>query len=239
MTASGLWARQRAISAITTGAWRAPITNFLAYAEQSFIDEVAVAAGKDPIQFRLDLIQKAKTSPAGKIGYDLDRMETVIKTVRDRAGWGTKKDVSQGFSVYYSHNSYVGQVCEVMMKDKKPQIQKMYVVADCGIVVNKGGAMQMVLGGVVDGLGHAMYSKLSFKDGAVQQDNFDNYRLIRMKEVPPIDVYFIDNGMDPTGLGEPALPPTGGAVANAIFKATGERMRSQPFIEEAVFSNLA
>jgi len=226
-------------SPITTGAWRAPITNFLAYAEQSFIDEVAVAAGKDPIQFRLDLIQKAKTSPAGKIGYDLDRMETVIKTVRDRAGWGTKKDVSQGFSVYYSHNSYVGQVCEVMMKDKKPQIQKMYVVADCGIVVNKGGAMQMVLGGVVDGLGHAMYSKLSFKDGAVQQDNFDNYRLIRMKEVPPIDVYFIDNGMDPTGLGEPALPPTGGAVANAIFKATGERMRSQPFIEESVFSNMA
>ena len=226
-------------SPITTGAWRAPITNFLAYAEQSFIDEVATAAGKDPIQFRLDLIQKAKTSPAGKIGYDLDRMETVIKTVRDRAGWGTKKDVSQGFSVYYSHNSYVGQVCEVMMKDKKPQIQKMYVVADCGIVVNKGGAMQMVLGGVVDGLGHAMYSKLSFKDGAAQQDNFDNYRLIRMKEVPPIDVYFIDNGMDPTGLGEPALPPTGGAVANAIFKATGERMRSQPFIEESVFSNMA
>lgn len=222
-------------SPITTGAWRAPITNFLAFAEQSFIDEVANAAGKDPVQFRLDLIQRAKTSPVGRIGYDLDRMETVIKTVRDRSGWG-KKGVSQGFSVYYSHNSYVGQVCEVVMKDKKPMLQQMYLVADCGIVVNKGGAMQMVMGGVVDGLGHAMYSKLSFKDGRVEQDNFDNYRLIRMKEVPPVDVYFIDNGMDPTGLGEPALPPTGGAVANAIFKATGQRMRSQPFIEEPVFS---
>jgi isoquinoline 1-oxidoreductase beta subunit len=222
-------------SPITTGAWRAPITNFLAYAEQSFIDEVATAAGKDPIQFRLDLIQKAKTSPVGNIGYNLDRMETVIKTVRDRSGWGKKKGVSQGFSVYFSHNSYVGQVCEVAMKDKKPMLGQMYVVADCGIVVNKTGAEQMVRGGVVDGLGHAMYSKLSFKDGAAEQNNFINYRLIRMKEIVPIDVHFIDNGMDPTGLGEPALPPTGGAVANAVFKATGQRMRSQPFIDEPVF----
>jgi isoquinoline 1-oxidoreductase beta subunit len=226
-------------SPITTGAWRAPITNFLAYAEQSFIDEVATAAGKDPIQFRLDLIEKAKKSPVGRIGYDLDRMATVIKSVRDRSGWGTKKDVSQGFSVYYSHNSYVGQVCDVVMKNNKPVIKQMYVVSDCGIVVNKTGAMQMVMGGVVDGLGHAMYGKLTFKDGAVEQNNFHNYRLIRMNEVPPIDVHFIDNGMDPTGLGEPALPPTGGAVANAIFKATGQRMRTQPFIDEPVFGNSA
>jgi len=94
----------------------------------------------------------------------------------------------------------------------------------------------MARGGVVDGLGHAMYAKLSFKDGAAEQNNFHNYRLIRMNEVPPIDVHFIDNGMEPTGLGEPALPPTGGAVANAIFKATGQRMRSQPFIDEPVFN---
>ncbi|MBD0377469.1 MAG: xanthine dehydrogenase family protein molybdopterin-binding subunit, partial [Flavisolibacter sp.] len=85
------------------------------------------------------------------------------------------------------------------------------------------------------GLGHAMYSKLSFKDGATEQKNFDTYRLIRMREIPEIETYFVDNGIDPTGLGEPALPPTGGAVANAIFKATGKRIKNQPFIEDDIF----
>jgi isoquinoline 1-oxidoreductase beta subunit len=81
-----------------------------------------------------------------------------------------------------------------------------------------------------------MYSKLTFKNGASEQTNFHNYRLIRMKEIPEIEPYFIDNGIDPTGLGEPALPPTGGAVANAIYKATGKRLRKQPFIDEEVFT---
>ena len=87
-------------------------------------------------------------------------------------------------------------------------------------------------GGIVDGLGHAMYSNITFKDGAVEQKNFNTYHLIRMKEVPEIDVHFINNGIDPTGLGEPALPPTGGAVANAIFKVTGKRLYSQPFTKQ-------
>lgn len=223
-------------SPITTGAWRAPITNFLAYAEQSFLDEVAQAAKKDPIQFRLDLLQKAKTAPVGAIKYDIDRMIGVTKLVAQKAGWGTKKGVSQGFSVYFSHRSYVAQVAEVVMKGGKPVVQKIYAASDCGEVVNLSGARQQVMGGIVDGLGHAMYSKLSFKDGAPQQNNFGNYRLIRMMEIPEIETYFVDNGIEPTGLGEPALPPTGGAVANAIQKATGKRIRKQPFIEDPVFS---
>jgi isoquinoline 1-oxidoreductase beta subunit len=92
------------------------------------------------------------------------------------------------------------------------------------------------MGAIVDGYGHAMFGKLSFKDGAAEQNNFDQYRLIRMKEIPEIDAYFVNNGIDPTGLGEPALPPTGGAVANAIFKATGVRLRNQPFIDEPPFA---
>jgi len=218
------------VSPITTGAWRAPVTNFLAYAEQSFLDEIAVATGKDPVQMRLDMLKKAKTSPAGAIKYDIDRMENVIKTVADKSGWGKKTGVSQGFSVYFSHASYVGQVAEVVMKDGKPVVKKITAVSDCGIVINKSGAEQQVRGGILDGFGHAMYGKLSFKDGEPEQKNFDKYKHIRMKGIPEIDTHFVDNGKEPTGLGEPALPPTGGAVANAMFKATGKRLYKQPFV---------
>lgn len=225
-------------SPITTGAWRAPITNFLAYAEQAFFDEVAHAAGKDPIQFRLGLLEKAKKAPAGAVKYDIDRMIGVTKLVAEKSGWGTKKGVSQGFSVYFSHRSYVAQVAEVVMKGTKPAVKKIYAVSDCGEVVNLSGARQQVMGGIVDGLGHAMYSKLTFKDGVTEQKNFDTYRLIRMREIPEIETFFVDNGIEPTGLGEPALPPTGGAVANAIFKATGKRLRSQPFTEDDIFKTI-
>ena len=92
------------------------------------------------------------------------------------------------------------------------------------------------MGGVVDGYGHAMFGKLSFKDGETEQKNYNSYRLIRMREIPEIETHFVNNGIDPTGLGEPALPPTGGAVANAIFKATGKRIKDQPFIEHPVFN---
>ncbi len=216
-------------SPITTGPWRAPITNFLAFAEQAFLDEVAMAAKKDPVQFRLDLLDKAKNAPVGEIKYDIDRMKAVIKLAAEKSGWGTKKELAQGFSVYFSHRSYVAQVAEIEMKKGKPSLKKIYAASDCGVVVNLSGAKQQVTGGVVDGLGHAMYSQLTFKDGLPEQKNFNTYRLIKLKEIPEVECHFVDNGIDPTGLGEPALPPTGGAVANAYFKATGKRLYNQPF----------
>lgn len=216
-------------SPITTGAWRAPITNFLAFAEQAFLDEVALAAGKDPVKFRLELLDRAKTAPVGAIKYDIDRMKGVINLVAEKSGWGTKKNLAQGFSVYFSHRSYVAQVAEVETKKGQPVLKKIYAASDCGIVINLSGARQQVTGGIVDGLGHALYGQVTFKEGAAVQRNFNNYRLIRYKEVPEVEVHFVDNGIDPTGLGEPALPPTGGAVANAIFKATGKRLYNQPF----------
>lgn len=222
-------------SPVTTGPWRAPITNFLAGAEQSFLDEVAEAAGKDPVTMRLELFRKAKESPVGeKLNYDPERFIKVIELAAEKSGWYNKrkKGVHLGFSVYYSHLSYVAQVAEIVMTKRKPVLQKVYCAVDCGIVINQSGALNQVVGSIVDGLGHAMYGQLTFKDGATQQNNFHNYRLIRMNEIPEVEVYFVDNGIDPTGLGEPALPPLSGAVANALYKATGKRFRKQPFVEE-------
>lgn len=219
-------------SPITTGPWRAPITNFLAFAEQAFLDEVATAVGKDPIQFRLELLAKVKEKPIGKVTYEPDRFEKVIKMVAEKSQWGkSKKDTHQGFSVYFSHNSYVAQVAEIAIKKGKPTLKKVYAVTDCGIVINQSGAKNQIYGAIVDGIGHAMYGKLSFKNGVPQETNFNAYRLIKYNEVPEVEAHFVDNGIDPTGLGEPALPPAGGALANVIFKATGKRIYNQPFIE--------
>ncbi|MFL0684400.1 MAG: molybdopterin cofactor-binding domain-containing protein [Algoriphagus aquaeductus] len=225
-------------STITTNAWRAPITNFLAYAEQSFLDEVALAAGKDPVDLRIELLNRAKTNPVGELGYDVDRMIGVVKTAAEKSNWGKNPNVKQGFSVYFSHRSYVAQVADIEVQGGSPVLKKVTAVTDCGMVVNPTGANHQVRGGIVDGMGHAMYTNLTFENGVPKQRNFDSYRLIRMKEVPEIDTHFVDSGFDPTGLGEPALPPTGGAIANAIFAATGRRLRSQPFIEQKEFSDI-
>lgn len=223
-------------SPITTGPWRAPITNFLAGAEQTFLDEVAEAAGKDPVTMRLELFRQAKPplNNEGKPTYDAERFIKTIELAAEKSGWfkKRKKGVSLGFSVYYSHLSYVAQVAEVVKRKGKFTLQKVYCAVDCGIVVNQSGALNQVVGSIVDGLGHAMYGQLTFKNGETEQKNFNTYRLIRIHEIPEVDVHFVDNGIDPTGLGEPALPPLSGAVANAFYKAMGKRFRNQPFWNE-------
>ena len=218
---------------ISTGAWRAPRSNFIACAEQSFLDEVAEAASKDPIDFRLELFEKAKNNPIGeKNDYDAERYAGVLKLVKEKAGWGTGTG-SRGVSAYYCHNSYVAQVLDVEIVDDVPKVKKVCCAVDCGIVINPTSAKNQIEGGIVDGIGHAMYSALTFENGKPAQKNFDSYRLIKHSEAPDaIDVYFVDNGIDPTGLGEPSLPPIGAALSNALYKATGTRYRNQPFSDE-------
>ncbi|WP_411030783.1 molybdopterin cofactor-binding domain-containing protein [Spongiimicrobium sp. 3-5] len=218
-------------SNITTGAWRAPYTNFLAYAEQSFFDELAELMEVDKIKLRLDMLQNVKGTTDERIQYDAERMEKVIKTAVEKSGWGTKPEgVYQGFVNYYCHNSHVAEVADVEIENGKPVVKKITCVVDCGIVVNPLGALNQIEGGVIDGIGHSMYSNFTFKDGAPESTNFDTYRLIRMKEAPIVETHFMENGLSPTGLGEPTLPPAGGAVANAIKAATGNRIYKQPFI---------
>lgn len=221
-------------SEISTGAFRAPGSNFNAVAEQSFLDEVAEAAGKDPIQFRLDLLKRAQDNPVGeKNDYDAARYAGVLELVRDKSGWNTNSaGKNRGVAAYFCHRSYAANVVDIEMKDGNPVVQKVYAAVDCGIVVNPDAAVNMTEGSIVDGIGHAMYSGLTFSEGQPQQENFDSYRHIRHGEAPKsIEVHFVENNIDPTGLGEPPYPPVMGALANALYKATGERYYHQPFID--------
>lgn len=219
-------------SNISTGAWRAPRSNFIAGAEQSFLDEVAEAAGKDPIEFRLELFDRAIANPVGEENdYDAERYAGVLKLLKEKCGGSTAEGVHRGISAYYCHNSYVAQAVDVVMENNQPRVKKVYCAVDCGIVVNPIAAKNQIEGGIVDGIGHAMYSAMTFTNGQPDQANFDKYRLIRHSEAPlEIDTYFVDNGIDPTGLGEPSLPPIMGALANALYRATGTRVYDQPFI---------
>ena len=217
-------------SSITTGAWRAPYTNFLAFAEQSFFDELAEMMEVDKVQLRLGLLRKVDAAADERIEYDPKRMEDVIKLVVEKSGWGTKKeDVYQGFVNYYCHNSHVAEVADVVIENGTPVVKKVTCAVDCGVVVNPLGAKNQAEGGVIDGVGHAMFGEFYFKDGIPTTSNFDKYRLIRMKEAPEVEVHFVKNELAPTGLGEPTLPPAGGAIANALKAATGNRLYKQPF----------
>ncbi|MCK0158166.1 molybdopterin-dependent oxidoreductase [Cellulophaga sp. F20128] len=225
-------------SKITTGAWRAPYTNFLAFAEQSFFDELADELQIDRVQMRLDLLQKVKGTTDDRIQYSPERLEGVIKMAVEKSGWGNKPDhIYQGFSAYYCHNSHVAEVADVVMENGEPVVKKVTCVIDCGIVVNPLGARNQAEGGVVDGIGHAMYGDFTFKNGVPSSKNFDTYRLIRMKEAPLVETHFIQNNLAPTGLGEPTLPPAGAAVANALKAATGNRFLKQPFTKQYELMN--
>ncbi len=222
----------RADSNISVGAWRAPRSNFMAGIEQAFLDEIAETLGKDPIDFRLELFDRAKTNPVGENNdYDPERYAGVLKLVKEKSKWGTETPgVFRGVSAYYCHNSYVAQVVDLVKVNGTPRVQKVWCAVDCGILVNPEGARNQIEGGIIDGIGHAMYSSMTFSNGKPDQQNFNQYRLIRMSEAPlEIETFFVGNGIDPTGLGEPSLPPIIGALANALYKATGSRVYDQPF----------
>jgi CO/xanthine dehydrogenase Mo-binding subunit len=217
---------------VTTGAWRAPRSHFTAGAEQSFLDEVAEAAGKDPIDFRLELFDRAINNPVGeKHEYEGERYAGVLKLVKEKSNWSeTIPGVYRGVAAYFCHSSYVAEVVDMVMDNGQPKIKKVWCAVDCGIVVNPDAAKNMIEGGVIDGIGHAMYSELTFTNGTVNETNFDRYQLMRHSQAPEdIAVFFVENDIAPTGLGEPGLPPAVGALANALYKATGQRLSKQPF----------
>jgi len=223
-------------SNITVGSFRAPRSNFMAAAEQSFLDEVAELAGKDPIDFRLELLDRAIKKPLEGVTNDYDpvRYAEVLKLVREKSQWATNNK-NRGVAAYYCHNSYAAQVLDFEMVDGQPRVQKVVCALDCGIVINPDGAVNMAEGGIVDGIGNALYGEMPIENGVPTKSNYDTYRLIRMKEAPKeIEVHFVENEVDPTGLGEPTFPPIFAALANAIYKVTGKRLYKQPFASQLV-----
>lgn len=219
-------------SNITTGAFRAPRSNFIASAEQSFLDELAEQIGKDPIDYRLELLERAASSPVGERNdYDAERYAGVLKLVKEKSAWDTPKPgVHRGVAAYFCHRSYVANVVDVVMENGRAVVDKVYAAIDCGVVINPDAAANLAEGGSVDGIGHALYSQLTFSQGKPDQDNFDAYRLIRHNEAPrDVEVHFVPSDIDPTGMGEPPFPPVMGALANALYKAEGRRLYKQPF----------
>ena len=176
-----------------------------------------------------------KNNPVGKDNeYDADRYAGVLELVREKSAWKENDETKhRGVAAYFCHNSYAAHVLDLKMENGKPVVEKVCCAIDCGVVVNPDAATNMAEGAITDGVGNAFFGELTFKDGVPQKNNFHQYQMIRMKEAPKeIDVHFVQNEIDPTGMGEPPFPPVFGAVANALYKATGQRHYNQPFIKE-------
>lgn len=220
--------------AIPTGPLRAPGSNALAFVFQSFIDEMAHAAGADPLAFQLKLLGDQAVVGAPPAAFGAGRMRGVLKAVGEMSGWADRaklpKGEGLGVACYYSHQGYFAEVAHVAVSgDGAVKVKKVWVAADVGhTIINPHGALNQVQGSVLDGLSEALHQQITIDGGAVQQSNFTDYPLMRISESCPVEVKFLKTEFNPTGLGEPALPPAIPALTNAIFAATGKRVRSLP-----------
>lgn len=222
------------------GPWRAPGSCVFAWVFHSFIDELAHAAGRDPLELRIEILGDRDMMPSsgggtkGGGGYNVARMRNVLKFAADKFGWGKKKYArgqGAGLAFHFSHRGYIAQVAEVTVaKDGQLRVDRFVSACDIGAqVVNLSGAENQVEGSVVDGLGTLMTQEINIERGRVTQSNFTDYPLIRITEAPlKIETYFLKTDHPTTGLGEPALPPVAPAICNAIFAATGKRVRQMP-----------
>lgn len=223
---------------VPTGPLRAPGSNALAFVMQSFIDELAHAAGEDPLAFQLRLLGDKAVVGEPPAAYAAGRMAGVLKAVAEMSGWANRgklpKGEGMGVGCYYSHLGYFAQVAHVAVSPAgEVKVKKVWVAGDVGRqIINPHGALNQVQGSVLDGLSEALHQQITIKDGRTQQSNFHDYRLMRINEAPPIEVKFVKTDNPPTGLGEPALPPAIPALTNAIFAATGKRVRSLPITPE-------
>ena len=205
---------------IRVGYWRAVSNNLNAFAIESFMDELAQSAGKDAVEFRMGLLNKHP------------RAQKVLKTVAEKAGWGKKRTDgrSLGIAQMECYEAYVALVAEVSVKDGAPTVHKITCVADCGVAVRPDQVRAQLESAILLGFSSSMKNKITFKDGVAEQRNFDSYPMLRMSEVPVVDITIIEGGDKPSGMGEVGVPLVAPAIANAITKATGKRPRSMPFL---------
>jgi isoquinoline 1-oxidoreductase beta subunit len=219
-------------SGIPTGPLRAPSSNALAFVMHSFIDELAVAGGVDPLAFRLNLL--SQTSAGAKSNMDVARMRGVLELVAEKSGWGKgeklPKGRGKGMAFYFSHRGYFAEVVEATVsKTGGVTVNQVWVAGDIGRqIINPSGADNQVNGAVLDGISEALMQEITFEKGRAKQNNFGDYKLLRMPQAAKVDVSWKLTDNAPTGLGEPALPPVIPALCNAIYAATGKRVRSLP-----------
>ena len=227
---------------VPTGALRAPGSNGIAYAVQSFVDELAEAAGKDPLQFRLDMLaSQAIPDPAPAAGapqgpgpaLDAARMRGVLELVREKSGWGKTKlprGTGMGVAFHFSHRGHFAEVVQATVaRDGELTVDKVWVAGDIGsVVINPGNAENQTQGAVIDGIAEAWGQEITIENGRAVQGNFNTFPLLRLREAPPVEVHFRKTEFAPSGLGEPALPPVVPALCSAIYMATGKRVRTLP-----------
>jgi len=211
---------------VPTGPWRAPGASAYCWAYQSFYDEVALAGGLDPLQFRLGLLSKSY----GKPPLDLERASNTLKVAAEKAGWGRDPGPNRGLGIAfaYGHLGYVAHVAQVVADGSNIRVEKVIAAVDIGPIINLSGAKNQVEGAIVDAISTAQL-EITFVNGAARQSNFHNYRLLKIDKAPEIECHFIQSDNSPTGLGEPPFLSVAPAVANAIFAATGTRIRELPF----------
>ena len=201
--------------------WRVVGSSHTSFAVEAFIDEVAHAAGQDPYEFRRKLLAKAP------------RLKGVLELAADKAGWSSGplgKGKGRGIAVAEAFNTFVAQVAEVTVDESgQVRVERVVCAVDCGTPINPDVITAQMEGGIGFGLGAVLYGAITLKDGRVEQDNFNSYRVLRMNEMPKVEVYVVPSAEPPTGVGEPGVAPVGPAVANAIFAATGKRIHMLPF----------
>ena len=201
------------------GFWRSVSHNMNVFANESFIDELAAAAGKDPVEYRLSLLD-------GK-----PRLQNVLKIAAEKAGWGRPVAAgrARGVALMVGYDTSMAQIAEISLKGGVPIVHKVTVVADLGRMVNPDTVEAQIQSSIVFGLTAALYGEITLDKGRVQQTNFHEYRLLRMNEAPTIDITLVPSTEKPGGIGEPATALIGPALANAIHAATGKRARRMPF----------
>lgn len=218
------------------GLLRAPESNTAAWAVQSFLHEMAVAAGRDHLEFLLDIMGEPQwLPPKGLYGLNTGRAAAVIKLAAEKSGWGKQLPAGRalGLAFHFSHASYIAEVADVSVSaTKKIIVHNVTVAADIGFVVNLSGAESQCQGSVIDGFSTMLGQEITIENGRIQQSNFDTYPLLRMPDAPNVDVHFIQSDNPPTGAGEPALPPLAPAICNAIYAASGYRVRTLPITKE-------